>query len=133
MTTMLAKEETFNSRWLEKECKVKIIANRDKPSSLIVFADGKRYKRTLNVSWTLAKMLYYQAVLAASSVIFQNRCVIADGEVWLISKDSKDVITVSCKTAQHYCEGKKIYIYDNKSSKTIKSAVIAAIEEDVPF
>ena len=124
----LTKTQTFHSRWLEKEGVYKIEIHREGGVKITVSIDNEQYEETIKgVSWSVAVMLYDNAITVADTVIFKNRCIIADGEIWLISGDLKGNLTVSCKTAEHFCEGRQIMISE------IGNMISKIIEEEVPF
>lgn len=133
MITMLMKEQTFNSRWFGTKGTVRVEIKRKEPAGLCLVVDinNRQYDETLwGISWQEAKLIYNKVKAAADALIFQHSCVVADGEVWLMSKEKDDTITVSCKTAQHFCEGLKINV---KAENNIKEQVRIAIETEPPF
>jgi len=137
MTTMIMKEETFKSRWLNKKGVVRVEARRNDPqgfSVTVTFDDGEQYDETLwDLPWQISKMLYNKATVAADALIFKYRCVVADKEVWLISGSLSSILRISCKTGQHFCEGKQFLISEKRSDREIRELISKAVEEEVPF
>lgn len=133
MINMMMKEQTFNSRWYGTKGTVRVEIRREDPVSLcvVVNIDNVQYDEILSgIPWKEAKFLYSKAKAAADALIFQHGCVVADDEVWLMSEEADGTMTVSCKTAQHFCEGLKIKT--NKEGD-IKEQVKTAIETEPPF
>lgn len=133
MINTLIKEQTFNSKWFERKGIVRVEIRREEPAglSICVNIDDIQFDETLwDLPWKEAKMIYGKARVAADALIFQHCCVVADGEVWLISEETNDTITVSCKTAQHFCEGLRVKI---SKEGDIKQQIITAIETEPPF
>lgn len=136
MVNTLIKEETFTSRWLGKKGSVRVEARRNDPKGLIIVVkfDDEQYDETLwDLPWNIAKMVYNHATVAADALILQCRCFVADRHVWLISGSLAGIMTVSCKTGEHFCEGKQFVISQNRSDTDIKNIIAKTIEEEVPF
>lgn len=133
MVTKLYKEEQYYSKLLGKMGIVTVTATRKQPVKIVVKFEDERYDISYNVLWSIAKMIYNKAVVAAEALILQNRCVIADGHIWLISGNLNNIVSVSCKTGEHFCEGKQFVISPKRSDAEIRQMISKAIEEEVPF
>lgn len=136
MINVLIKEETFTCPWLNKKGTVRVEARRTDPCgvTVVVTFNDEQYDETFwDLPWQISKMIYSNAVKAANALVLQDRCVVADGHVWLISGNLNGIITVSCRTGEHFCEGKQFVISEERSDNDIKQMIVRAIEEEVPF
>lgn len=134
MRNVIIVEETFHSKWLETEGTVKIEARRICPKGIGIYVDidSKHYEEIIeNLSWNLCKMLVRNPSKTADIIVFKECCIVADGEIWTMKEKVERVISVSCKTAQHFCEGLRLIADTGKED--IRESVISAIENESPF
>lgn len=130
---MYAKKEKFYSELFRTDITVTITIEKDKPLLLNVEIDGALYDISYTVPWSIATMVFDRSKKAAEGLLIQNRCVAADGHLWLISGNLNSIISVSCLTGDHFCEGKQFVISPKRSDVEIKQMISKAIEEEIPF
>lgn len=133
MILKLYKEEQYYSNLLEKTGTVIIAVTRKQPIKISVKFEDEHYDISYDVPWSVAKMIYNKAVIAAEALVLESRCVAADGHLWLISGNLNSIISVSCRTGKHFCEGKQFVISSKRSDAEIKQMISRAIEEEIPF
>lgn len=130
----LLKTQEFHSRWLNKDGIVEVEIKKPGLRITVDFEDGERYEEIIDdLPWSVGTMIYDRATTAADIVIFNSRCLVADGEVWLISGNLSGIISVTCKTAKHFCDGKQFVISEKRTDAEIKALISKAIENEVPF
>ena len=132
--TRLLRAQTFHSRWLDKDGIVEVEIKKPGLRVTVDFGNGECYEEAIpDFPWSAGAIVYDKAVTAADTVIFNNRCLVADGEVWLISGSLSGIISVTCRTAKHFCDGKQFVISEKRTDAEIKALISKAIESEVPF
>ena len=130
MITAKTVESTFRSRWFKKKGKITIKARRNgrQGVNILIDIDGQNFVETLwGIPWKTALMFLRNPTRTADAVIFKQRCVIADDEVWFLQSLNDEWYTARCRTAQHYADG--VNIQKSFSMKTIADL----IENEPPF
>ena len=128
MITAKMTESTFNSRWLRKKGIVRIKARRELGVNILVQVNDDYYVKTIsNIPWKTATMLLRNPSRTADALIFQEQCVVADNEIWLLQDSNSKWYTIHCLTNFDYREGLQL-------NKTLsREEMVKAIEEEPPF
>lgn len=129
MITAKTVESTFRSKWFKKKGKItiKIRRNGRQGVNILIDIDGQNFVETLwGIPWKTAAMLIGNPGRTADIVLFEECCLVADGEIWFL-KDEGDKFTVWCKTAEDYRSGMSL------AKNLSKEEMVHLINIEPPF
>jgi len=129
MITAKTVESTFRSKWFKKKGKItiKIRRNGRQGVNILIDIDGQNFVETLwGIPWKTAVMLIGNPGRTADIVLFEECCLVADGEIWFL-KDEGDKFTVWCKTAEDYRSGMSL------AKNLSKEEMVHLINIEPPF